>query len=555
MPVPDHKSLFQFGYRRSPDQSGVAARHRVIIVGAGPVGMTLALDLAQRGVASVLLDDADRIGEGSRAICFAKRTLEIFDRLGVADRMLEKGVVWQKGRVFLRDSEIYSFDLLPEGGHKMPAFINLQQYYVEQYLVQAIAEQPLIDLRWRNKLVGIEHQPAGCTVTIDTPDGPYDLSCDWLVACDGARSPSRGMLGLDFTGEEFDDQFLIADVKMTGETRDSFPTERWFWFEPPFHGGQSALLHRQPDDVWRIDLQLGRDADAEMERRPENVTPRIARMLGHDQFTLEWVSIYRFQCRRIERFVHDRVIFAGDAAHQVSPFGARGANSGIQDADNLGWKLAAVLDGQAPPSLIETYNVERGQAADENIGHSTRSTDFIAPRTTAERHFRTAALQLAAKADFAKRFVNSGRLSTPTAYQTWLSAADAMVSRAGAAQLGAVLPDAELIGVDGKISWLLHRLGPRFTVIYFAQMPLMPAIPGATIFALDLADYSVVTRQMLHQRFGARNGDLMGQTLVVRPDQHLCARFSSFDAGGVHAAIAHELRHESRGANASNAAT
>jgi 3-(3-hydroxy-phenyl)propionate hydroxylase len=552
---PDHKSLFTFGYRRSADQTAVTpARHPVIIIGAGPVGMTLALDLALRGVPSVLLDDADRIGEGSRAICFAKRTLEIFDRLGVADRMVEKGVVWQKGRVFLRDSEIYSFDLLPEGGHKMPAFINLQQYYVEQFLVEAIATQPLIDLRWRNKVVDIARHPDGATVTIDTPDGPHDLRCDWLVACDGARSPSRGLLGLDFAGEVFDDQFLIADVKMTGDQRDSFPTERWFWFEPPFHGGQSALLHRQPDDIWRIDLQLGRDADAELERRPETVTPRIARMLGHDQFTLEWVSIYRFQCRRIERFVHDRVIFAGDSAHQVSPFGARGANSGIQDADNLGWKLAAVLAGTASPSLIDTYNVERGQAADENIGHSTRSTDFIAPRTKAERHFRTAALQLAAKADFAKRFVNSGRLSTPTTYQTWLSAGDAMVSGFGEAQLGAALPDAVLITLDGHASWLLNRLGHGFTVLYFGQASALPPMTDATVVIIDPTDYSAATQQILRQRFGAHDGTLMGQTLVVRPDQHLCARFDSFNEAAVRAALSQALNHGSRRVRSLNAA-
>jgi 3-(3-hydroxy-phenyl)propionate hydroxylase len=541
----DHKSLFRFGYRQSIDQAaGIPARHRVIIIGAGPVGMTLALDLAQRGVPCVLLDDADRIGEGSRAICFAKRTLEIFDRLGVADRMVEKGVVWQKGRVFLRDREIYSFDLLPEGGHKMPAFINLQQYYVEQYLVEAIAAQPLIDLRWRNKVVGIERDPVSAQVTIDTPDGPYELTCDWLVACDGARSPSRGLLELDFAGEVFDDQFLIADVKMTGDKRDSFPTERWFWFEPPFHGGQSALLHRQPDDIWRIDLQLGRDADAELERRPETVIPRIARMLGHDQFTLEWVSIYRFQCRRIKRFVHDRVIFAGDAAHQVSPFGARGANSGIQDADNLGWKLAVVLSGIAPPSLIATYDSERGQAADENISHSTRSTDFIAPRTPAERHFRTAALQLAAKADFAKKFVNSGRLSTPTTYQTWLSAGDAIVSGGGAAHLGAVLPDVALIGLDGRASWLLHRLGRGFTVLYLGQASALPSINWATTVAFDLAHYSTATSQILCQRFGAHDGIMRGQTLLVRPDQHVCARFDSFDEAAVRAALGQELGQE-----------
>jgi 3-(3-hydroxy-phenyl)propionate hydroxylase len=529
-----YKSLFQFGYRRSFDQAAAApARHQVIIIGAGPVGMTLALDLAQRGVASVLLDDADRIGEGSRAICFAKRTLEIFDRLGVADRMLAKGVVWQKGRVFLRDSEIYSFDLLPEGGHKMPAFINLQQYYVEQFLVDAIAAQPLIDLRWRNKAVGIQRSPDCATVTIDTPEGPYDLRSDWLVACDGARSPSRSMLGIEFAGEVFDDQFLIADVKMTGEKRDSFPTERWFWFEPPFHTGQSALLHRQPDDVWRIDLQLGRDADAEVERRPENVIPRIARMLGHDQFTLEWVSVYRFQCRRIERFVHDRVIFAGDAAHQVSPFGARGANSGIQDADNLGWKLAAVLAGKASPSLIGSYDLERGQAADENIGHSTRSTDFIAPRTAAERHFRTAALQLAAKAEFAKRFVNSGRLSIPTAYQTPLSTPDAPAREGGTARLGAALPDAALIYANGCATWLLHHLGAGFTVLVFGDAAGVTAVADATLAVINPADYSAATVQMLRDRYGA----WPSCTLVVRPDQHICARFERFEADAVRRAI------------------
>ena len=536
----DHKPLFQFGYRHSCDQTADApVRHSVIIIGAGPVGMTLALDLAQRGVASVLLDDADRIGEGSRAICFAKRTLEIFDRLGVADRMVAKGVVWQKGRVFLRDREIYAFDLLPEGGHKMPAFINLQQYYVEQFLVEAIAAQPLVDLRWRNKVVGIERGGDGATITIETPDGPYEITADWLVACDGARSPSRGLLGLDFAGEVFDDQFLIADVKMTGDLagmgRNSFPPERWFWFEPPFHSGQSALLHRQPDDIWRIDLQLGRDADADIERRPEHVTPRIARMLGHDQFTLEWVSIYRFQCRRIERFVHDRVIFAGDAAHQVSPFGARGANSGIQDADNLGWKLAAVLAGTAPTTLIASYDSERSQAADENIGHSTRSTDFIAPRTAAERHFRTAALQLAAKADFAKRFINSGRLSTPTVYQSPLNTLDA--DGVPTAEVGAALPDAALVGTGGTTSWLLHRMGRGFTVLYFGQLDGVVPIADATLVELNLADFNAATKQLLYERYGAG----IGTTLVVRPDQHVCAVFAKFDAVAVTDAIKRAL--------------
>jgi 3-(3-hydroxy-phenyl)propionate hydroxylase len=521
-------SAFQFGYRRSSDQDAMPpVHHPVVIVGAGPVGMTLALDLADRGIGVVLLDDADRIGEGSRAICFAKRTLEIFDRIGVAEPMLEKGVVWQKGRVFLADREVYDFDLLPDGGHRMPAFINLQQYYVEGFLVDAIAERGEVDLRWRNKVVGIERRADGATIAIATPDGPYVVTCDWLVCCDGARSPSRGLLGLDFAGEVFDDQFLIADVKMRG----AFPTERWFWFDPPFHSGQSALLHRQPDDVWRIDLQLGPATDAAVERRPENVTSRIARMLGHADFTLEWVSIYRFQCRRLEKFVHGRVIFAGDSAHQVSPFGARGANSGIQDADNLGWKLAAVIKGTAPVRLIDSYEIERGQAADENIGHSTRSTDFIAPRSATERQFRNAALELAEHAEFAKRFVNSGRLSLPTVYDSPLSTT-AGPTMDCAARLGGPAIDLPLAPSGGAPGWLLGRLGPNFTVLHVGgEAPLPPSTGGVTHVRLPL---QAAAPDLVAARYGTKPGTVY----VIRPDQHICACLPVYEAATVMAAIA-----------------
>ena len=252
----------------------------------------------------MLLDDADRIGEGSRAICFSKRSLEVWDRLGVARRMVDKGVVWKVGKIFLGKEMLYAFDLLPEDGHKMPAFINLQQYYAESYLVDRVQELPAIDLRWRNKVTGLEQHNDHAVLTIETPDGPYRLRAEYVVACDGARSSLRGMVGAEFAGEVFEDQFLIADVKMTAE----FPTERWFWFDPPFHSGQSALLHRQPDDVWRIDLQLGPDADPAIERLPENVRPRIERMLGHGDFKFEWISLYKFQCRRMQRFLHGRVV-------------------------------------------------------------------------------------------------------------------------------------------------------------------------------------------------------------------------------------------------------
>ena len=346
-----------FYYVVSPDQHAPRpTHHRVIVVGAGPVGLTAAIDLAQRGIPVVLLDDDHTLSTGSRAICFAKRTLEIWDRLGCGERMVQKGVSWSVGKVFFRDGLVYTFNLLPEGGHRRPAFINLQQYYVEGFLHDRALELPRIDLRWKNKVVGVTPRPDHVAIAVETPDGRYELTCAYLIAADGSHSSVRGLLGLETKGRIFRDRFLIADVKMKAD----FPTERWFWFDPPFHRNQSALLHRQPDNVWRIDFQLGWDADPVREKEPERVMGRVRAMLGEGvDFDLEWCSVYTFACMRMEKFRHGRVIFVGDAAHGVSPFGARGANSGVQDADNLAWKLALVLEGRAPDSLLDRYASER----------------------------------------------------------------------------------------------------------------------------------------------------------------------------------------------------
>ena len=264
----------------------------------------------------------------------------MLDRIGCGQPVVDKGVTWNVGRTFFGEREVFNFNLLPEAGHQRPGMVNLQQYYLEQYLVERAQQLPLIDLRWKHKVTAVTPQDSsnnpGATVQVETADGAYTLHADWLVVADGARSPVRRHLGLDIEGKVFQDRFLIADVVMKAEMFAEGAAERWFWFDPPFHPNQSVLLHREADNVWRIDFQLGWDADPEAEKQPERVIPRIQAMLGPDrEFELEWVSVYTFQCRRMQSFRHGRVLFAGDAAHQVSPFGARGANSGLQDSDNL----------------------------------------------------------------------------------------------------------------------------------------------------------------------------------------------------------------------------
>jgi len=532
MAEPKPQAKAQFGYRRHADQDRMGAgvaEYPVVVIGAGPVGLSLAIDLAQRGQRVVLLDDADRIGEGSRAICFSKRSLEFWDRLGIGDRMVDKGVVWSVGKIFHGESQLYQFNLLPEPGHKRPAFINLQQFYAEAYLVDRVEQLPAIDLRWRNKVVALEHRNDAVALTIATPDGPYQIHAGYVIACDGARSSLRQMVGAEFSGQVFEDQFLIADVRMSAE----FPTERWFWFDPPFHAGRSALLHKQPDDVWRIDLQLSRDADPEIEKRPENVRPRIARMLGHDKFDFEWISLYKFQCRRMDRFVHGRVIFAGDAAHQVSPFGARGANSGLEDAENLSWKLDRVLRRQSPASLLESYHTERSAAADENIRESTRSTDFMAPGTRQEARLRQAVLSLARQTEFGKRMVNGGRLSVPSIYDSPLSTADRDQWRGGP-RPGASMLDAPLAFRDGQARFLTDAfisVGTNFTLLGFAPDEEPEAVSAIRIGG----EYGYRDPQGLAaSRYDAE----AGTSYLLRPDGYVAARFKHPTPALLEAALA-----------------
>jgi 3-(3-hydroxy-phenyl)propionate hydroxylase len=522
----------EFPYQQSDEQrSGTLRRHPVVVIGAGPIGLTAALDCAHRGIPVLVIDDNNTVSIGSRAVCYAKRPLEIWGRLGVAAPMVERGINWKVGRVFFKDDLAYRFDLLPEPRHQMPAMINLQQYYLEEDLVAACNAHPLVELHWKHRLVSLQQAQDHATLTIETPDGVFTTQADWVIACDGANSDTRRMVGGEFTGQFFQDRFLIADVVMKAD----FPTERWFWFDPPFHRGQSVLLHKQSDNVWRIDFQLGWDANPDEARKPENVIPRIQAMLGPDaQFELEWVSVYQFACRRIDQFRHGRVLFAGDAAHQVSPFGARGANTGVQDIDNLAWKLKLVLDGNAPEALIDTYHEERAFAADDNLRQSTRSTDFITPKSRASLRFRDAVLSLAKTEAFARPLVNSGRLSTPTPYlHSSLNTPDDGPF-AGSMRPGTNCADAPIVR-NGQAGWLLQQLGDGFTVLHFGTAPARSVHSGpieAKVLSVgdDLVEDAEHT---LTERYDGRRGT----TYLIRPDQHVAARWRSFDADRIAAAI------------------
>jgi 3-(3-hydroxy-phenyl)propionate hydroxylase len=536
-----------YEYRRPPELDGETRHCGVVVVGAGPVGLAAAIDLAQRNIPVLVLDDDDTVSVGSRAICYAKRTLEILDRLGCGEPIVQKGVGWNVGKVFHGDRLAFQFDLLPEPGHHRPAFVNLQQYYFEEYMVRRAEALASAEIRWKHRVVGVERDNQRVRLRVATQDGDYALTCDWLIVCDGSRSPIRHMLGLDTEGHVFRDRFLIADIHMTTD----FPTERWFWFDPPFHRNQSVLLHRQADNVWRVDFQLGADADPEEEKKPENILPRLRAMLGADAaFEIEWASVYTFQCRRMQKFRHGRVLFAGDSAHLVSPFGARGANSGVQDTDNLVWKLDLVSRGLAPEALLDTYDAERGPAADENILNSTRATDFITPKSAVSRTFRDAVLALARHHPFARRLVNSGRLSVPKVLaDSCLNTPDNEVVNEVDAFSGMMVPgapaaDAPVAGPRG--AWLLEHLGGGFNLLVFgdgvseaaARVLAQDPIPcGIVQVGGAPRDDRVVIQDndgLLAARYDAR----AGTCYLIRPDQHVCARWRAIDPAAVRHAIA-----------------
>jgi 3-(3-hydroxy-phenyl)propionate hydroxylase len=538
-----------YPFRTPPElREGRAGHQQIVIVGGGLAGLTAAADFGSRGVGCVLLDDNNTVSLGSRSIAQGKRTMEIATRLGIAERMVPKGISWSKGNTLIQDKLLYSFDLSPEGNEKYQAFLCLPQYYVESILVERASEFPHVDLRWSSRVVGVEQDGECIRLEVETPEGRYMMTSDWVIACDGVRSTVRRLLGVSFDGDKYVENFVICDVKMVF----NFPPQRMFWFDPTFDKSNISLMHQQPDSIWRVDWQLGPEDDPVEESKPENVNKRLETMFGPDvPFETQFASIYSFEVRRVPNFRVGRVLFAGDAAHQLSPFGGgRGGNSAIQDVDNLAWKLAYVVEGKAGQRLIDSYHDERAPVADENMQLSRRAAEFLNPSSAHSLAVRNAVLALAPRHPFAKVLINTGRLSVaPNLRGSWLLTPDTDSWDAALAPGNAAI-DAPA----DESGWLIEYLSGAFALMVYAQdrdqldADMIAALEGLAsdpipvepLIVLGQAGRSAGKLPTLHDRAGLirKRYDLSpGAAYLFRPDQHVCARWRTWSADAIRAAV------------------
>ena len=532
-----------------PSQHPPEKHAPVVIAGAGPIGLVTALALAQQGVRCVVLEAERQVSEGSRAIVFTRRSMEILQQVGVADRITQNGLPWRFGNSIYRGQRVFRMENPHDPDDRFFPLINLQQQYLEQYLVEACEAEPLVDLRWGNKLASFVQDGAGATLEVDTEEGPYVLQTDWLVAADGARSAVRAQMDLKLEGASYEGRFVIADIRVDLP----LPTERLAFFDPDWNPGNTILMHREPHGIWRLDYQLPPGEDAEVALQPESLKARIdaqLAMIGHAgiSWEMDWCSVYSARALTLPDYVHGRVLLVGDAAHLLPIFGVRGANTGFQDAQALAWRLALVVNGVAPAALLHSYSSERVGAAREIIDEAGKSTRFMTPPTRGFRLLRDAVLSLSLSQPFVGPLYH-WRTSRPHEYSASpINARDDDNAAFGAGPGHGAPPRNVQLGDD---DFLLDHLDHRFTLLVATDAAL-PAGVAAVVHeqrasGLPLQIIAVGARQpvagadqtlpdtdgRLHQRHGLSDGG----AYLLRPDQHVCARWTRLDAGRLRAAL------------------
>jgi 3-(3-hydroxy-phenyl)propionate hydroxylase len=506
----------------------------VLIAGGGPVGLTCAALLAQWGIASLVVEADESYCTGSRAICISRRSMEILSWAGAEPAMRAKALPWTGGRSFWRDQEVLHFEMPHEPAQRFAPMVNIQQFYVEQFVHEALAGGPA-QVAWGHRIAGVRQDGQGVQVRVDGPDGAHEVRADWLVACDGGRSTVREQLGLALEGTQYEGRYVIVDIVQ--KTRR--PVERLAWFDPPSNPGSTLLMHRQPDDVWRIDYQLRDGEDAQAALEAASIVPRIQShldMIGErEPWRMLWSSMYNAKCLTLADYRHGRVLFAGDAAHLVPIFGVRGLNSGLDDAGNLAWKLASVLQGRAPQALLDTYSIERLHATRENLAYGAKSTEFMAPPNFAFSLMRDAALRLALDEPRVRSLVNP-RQTAPIAYEgSPLNGPDVGDWRSPLAAPGQPAPEALLRGPQGEFH-LTQRFGRGFVAVLFR--PTDDASSRVEQGASGLAVVEVTPASDPLGQARARYGATGEGVVVVRPDGYVFGRWPGGDLEAVRRELA-----------------